>query len=46
MNTKNEYIKCINDPYYFIKNYCMVKDKKTNKIININITKQFENVLA
>ena len=39
MNTKEEYIKCIKDPFYFIKNYCVVKDKKTGKTVNINFSR-------
>jgi len=43
MNNKKEYIKCIKDPFYFIKNYCVVKDKKTGKTVNINFSrKQYE----
>ena len=39
MNNKKEYIKCLKDPYYFIKKYCFIKDKRTNKLINIKWTK-------
>ena len=43
MNIKKEYIKCLKDPYYFFTKYCVVKAKKTNKIVNIKLTrKQFE----
>ena len=42
-NIKEEYIKCIKDPYYFYTKYCVVKDKKTNKIINVKISRnQYE----
>ena len=37
MNDKEEYIKCLKDPYYFFTKYCVVKDKKTGKIVNIKI---------
>ena len=33
----------IKDPYYFFKKYCVVKDKKTDKIVNIKFNrKQYE----
>lgn len=38
-----EYIKCLNDPYYFFTKYCVIKNKRTNKIVNIKISrKQYE----
>jgi len=40
MNNKEEYIKCLNDPYYFFTKYCMIKDKRTNKIVNIKISRK------
>ena len=42
-NIKEEYIKCRKDPYYFSTKYCVIKDKKTNKIININIKQNIFN---
>ena len=43
MNNKKEYIKCLEDPFYFIKKYCVFKDKRTGKLLNLNITrKQYE----
>ena len=36
-NIKEEYIKCFKDPYYFLTKYCVIKNKKTNKIVNIKI---------
>ena len=43
MNNKKEYIKCLKDPYYFFEKYCVVKDKKTGKIVNIKFSrKQYE----
>ena len=43
MNYKEEYIKCLKDPYYFFEKYCVVKDKKTGKIVNIKFSrKQYE----
>ena len=42
-NIKEEYIKCLEDPFYFIKKYCVFKDKRTGKLLNLNITrKQYE----
>ena len=38
-NIKKEYIKCLEDPFYFIKKYCVFKDKETEKLINLNITR-------
>ena len=40
MNNKEEYIKCLIDPYYFFTKYCVIKDKKNNKIINIKVNKK------
>ena len=43
MNNKEEYIKCLKDPYYFFEKYCVVKNKKTGKIVNIKFSgKQYE----
>ena len=39
MNIKEEYIKCIKDPYYFFTKYCVIKDKNTGKIFNVNLNK-------
>lgn len=36
---QQEYIKCLKDPYYFFTKYCVIKEKNTNKIINIKINK-------
>ncbi len=38
-NIKEEYIKCINDPYYFISKYCLIKDKETGKSIKFQMSK-------
>ena len=39
MNNKEEYIKCLKDQYYFINNYCILKDKNTEKYIKLNFNK-------
>ena len=39
MNDKEEYIKCLKDPYYFYIKYCVIKDKKTNKTHKIKDNK-------
>ena len=42
-NIKEEYIKCLKDPYYFFTKYCVIKDKRTNKIVNIKFNRnQYE----
>jgi len=38
---QQEYIKCLNDPYYFIKKYCVFKDKRTGKLLKPNISKEY-----
>jgi hypothetical protein len=40
MNNKEEYIKCLKDSYYLLNKYCVVKDKKTGKIVNINFSRK------
>lgn len=40
MNNKKEYIKCLKDPYYFLIKYCKIKDKNTDNLINIKISKE------
>ena len=40
MNNKEEYIKCLKDPYYFFRKYCVVKDKITGKLITIKFSKR------
>ena len=37
---QQEYIKCLKDPYYFFRKYCVVKDKVTGKLINIKFSKK------
>jgi hypothetical protein len=39
MNNKEEYIKCLNDPYYFFTKYCVIKDKNTGKLIKFQMSK-------
>lgn len=31
-----EYLKCINDPVYFIEHYCVMLTNKANKQIKLN----------
>ena len=38
-NSFKEYNKCINDPYYFIDKYCLIKDKETGKSMKFKISK-------
>ena len=40
MNDKEEYIKCLNDSYYFFTKYCVIKDKRTNENVHIKISRK------
>lgn len=38
-NDRRKYIRSLKDPYYFFTKYCVIKEKNTNKIINIKINR-------
>lgn len=39
MNNKEEYIKCLKDPYYFINKYVRVYNKNTRKYCKPKLNK-------